>query len=64
MNKKWINSALNCQAYSSFKGVSSDQKIVTAKYICAYAGMWHKQPQLNIMTGPCLTIRVLAKNMC
>ena len=31
MNKKCINSALNCEAYSSFKRVSSDQRIVTAK---------------------------------
>ena len=31
INKKWKNSAMNCEAYSSFKGVSSDQQIVTAK---------------------------------
>ena len=31
MNKKWINSALNCKAYSSFEGVSSDHQIITAK---------------------------------
>ena len=31
INKKWINSALNCEAYSSFKGLSSDHRIVTAK---------------------------------
>ena len=24
MNKKWINSTLNCEAYSSFEGVSSN----------------------------------------
>ena len=33
INKKWINSTLNCEAYSSFEGVSSDHRIVTAK-IC------------------------------
>ena len=33
INKKWINSALNCEAYSSFEGVSSDHRIVTVK-IC------------------------------
>ena len=33
MNKKWINSTLNCGAYSSFEGVSSDHRIVTTK-IC------------------------------
>ena len=31
INKKWKNSAINCEAYSSFKGVSSDRQIVTAK---------------------------------
>ena len=31
INKKWKNSAMNCEAYSSFKGVSSDHWIVTAK---------------------------------
>ena len=31
MNKKWKNSALNCEAYSSFEGVSTDHRIVTAK---------------------------------
>ena len=30
INKKWKNSAINCEAYSSFKGVS-DHRIVTAK---------------------------------
>ena len=31
MNKKWTKSALNCEAYFSFEGVSSDHRIVTAK---------------------------------
>ena len=31
INKKCNNSALNCEAYSSFKGVSSDHQIVMAK---------------------------------
>ena len=31
INKKWINSVFNCEAYSSLKGVSSDQRIVSAK---------------------------------
>ena len=30
-NKKWKNSAVNCEAYSSFVGLSSDHRIVTAK---------------------------------
>ena len=31
INKKWINSALNCEVYFSFEGLSSDYSIVTAK---------------------------------
>ena len=31
INKKWINNALNCKAYSAFDGVSSYQRIVTTK---------------------------------
>ena len=31
INKKWENSAMNCEAYSSFEGVSSDHRIVMAK---------------------------------
>ena len=31
INKKWKNSAINCEAYSSFERVSSDHRIVTAK---------------------------------
>ena len=31
INKKWKNSAMNCKAYSSFKGVSFDHQIVMAK---------------------------------
>ena len=31
INKKWKNSALDCEAYSSFEGVSTDYRIVTAK---------------------------------
>ena len=31
INKKWKNSAVNCEAYSSFEGVSSDHRILTAK---------------------------------
>ena len=30
-NKKWKNSAVNCEAYFSFVGVSSDHRIVKAK---------------------------------
>ena len=29
INKKWKNSAMNCETYSSFEGVSSDHRIIT-----------------------------------
>ena len=31
INKKWKNSSMNCEAYSSFEGVSSNHRIVTTK---------------------------------
>ena len=31
INRKWKNSAMNCEAYSTFEGVFSDHRIVTAK---------------------------------
>ena len=31
IDRKWKNSEMNCEAYSSFEGVSSDHRIVTAK---------------------------------
>ena len=31
INKKWKNNTMNCEAYSSFEGVSSDHRIVSAK---------------------------------
>ena len=31
INRKWKNSVMNCEAYSTFEGVSSDHRIVTAK---------------------------------
>ena len=31
INKKWKNSTMNCETYSSFDGVSSGHRIVTAK---------------------------------
>ena len=41
INKKWKNSAVNCEAYSSFESVSSDHRIVTGKirYIYIYIYM-------------------------
>ena len=31
INKKWKNNAMNCEAYSSFEGASTDHRIVTSK---------------------------------
>ena len=31
INKKWKNSAMNCEAYASLEGFSTDHRIVTAK---------------------------------
>ena len=31
INRKWKNSAMNCEAYSSFEGVSSNHRIVTGQ---------------------------------
>ena len=33
MNKKWINSPRNCEAYFSFEGLSFDHRIVMAKVL-------------------------------
>ena len=57
INKKWNNSALNCKAYSSFKGVFSNQRIVTADW--AYKKMWPEQQPPNTMTGLCLITGIL-----
>ena len=50
MNKKWINSALNCEVYSSFEGVSSDYQIVMAKI------------HLSLRRNPAQTIRTAHYN--
>ena len=31
INKKWINSVINCESYSSFEGESSDHRIISLK---------------------------------
>ena len=52
INKKWKNSAINCEAYSSFEGVSSDHRIVRAKIRLSLRKMPHEQRAPNTMTGP------------
>ena len=61
INKKWKNSAMNCEAYSSFKGVSSDHRIVTAKIRLSLRKNATQTP--NTMTGPFLTTEILQINM-
>ena len=43
INRKWKNSAMNCEAYSSFEGVSSDHRIVTAKLQLSLQKTPHEQ---------------------
>ena len=53
INKKWKNSALNCEAYSSFEGVSTDHRIVTAKIRLSLRKKTpNEQRPPNTMTGP------------
>ena len=65
INKKWKNSAMNCEAYSSFEGVSSDHRIVTAKLRLSLQKkkMPHELRQLSTMTRPYLTTEILETNM-
>ena len=58
INKKWKNSAMNCEAYSSFKGVSSDHRIVTAKVRLSLQKTPHELRPPNTMTGPFLRTEI------
>ena len=61
INRKWKNSAMNCEAYSSFEGVSSDHRIVTAKPTKKKKTLEKRQP--STMTRPYLTTEILQTNM-
>ena len=64
VNKKWKNSAMNCEAYSSYEGVSSDHRIVTAKIrLSLRKKRPHEQRPPNTSTGPFLTIEILEINI-
>ena len=54
---------MNCEAYSSFEGVSSDHRIVTAKIRRSQQKKAHEQRPPNTMTGPFLTTEILEINM-
>ena len=58
INKKWKNSAMNCKAYSSFEGVSSDHRIVTAKIRLSLRKTPNEQRPPNTMTGPYWTTEI------
>ena len=52
INKKWKNSAMNGEAYSSFEGVSTDHRIITAKIRLSQRKTPNEQRPPNTMTGP------------
>ena len=52
INKKWKNSALNSEAYSSFEGVFTDHRIVTAKIRLSLQKTPNEQRPPNTMSGP------------
>jgi len=50
VNRKWINSCLNCEAYSSFSSVNSDHRIVSAKIrlsLRANKNISNREPPFN-----------------
>ena len=59
LNKKWKNSAMNCEAYSSFEDLSSDYVIVTAKIRLDLRKKSPEQRPPYTMTGPFLITRIL-----
>ena len=64
INRKWENSAMNCEAYSSFEGVSSDHRIVTAKVrLSLRKNATRTATTKHYDTGPYLTTEILETNM-
>ena len=63
INKKWSNSALTCGTYSSFEGVSSDHRIVTAKIRMSLRRNATQTNTLYTMTCPYLITGTLEINM-
>ena len=59
INKKWNNSALDCEAYSSFKDVS-DHRMVTD---WAFERMRPEQQPMYTMTCLCIITGILEINM-
>ena len=54
INKKWINSTLNCKAYSFIEEVSSNNRIISANIF--HTEIRNKELKLHDMTGPQLQI--------
>ena len=64
INKKWKNSAMNCEAYFSVESVSSYHRIVTAKIrLSLRKNPQHELRPPNTMTEPFLTTEILEINM-
>ena len=63
INKKWKNSTVNCEAYSSFERVSPDHRIVAVKIRLSLRRMPPEQRPPNTMTEPFLTTGILEINM-
>ena len=63
INKKWNNSTLNCEAYSSFEGSPPITELSRQKYDWAYERMQPEQQPLYTMTAPCLLTGILDINI-
>ena len=59
INNKWMNSALNCETYSSFEGVVSNQRIISAKICRVHTEIRNKQLKLHDMNGLQFTNKTL-----
>ena len=57
LNKKWINSAINCESYNTFEGVFSDHRIVTAKLRLSLRANKKKKSQ-----APCYDWKEFSRN--
>ena len=63
INEKWNNSALNCKAYSSFGGVSSDHRIAAPKIRLSLRRNTTRTTTAVPYDAICLRTRILEINM-
>ena len=52
MSKEWINSTLNCEAHSSFKGVYSYHSIVMVKIHLSQYRNKKQTVKIHVMNSP------------